>query len=227
MSHLQNITRIKAVYDALEELAAEVIFIGGAVVSLYADRPSLEIRPTDDVDILIELLDYNGYAAIEEKLRKKGFVNDIASGVVCRYIINGIIVDVMPTDENILGFSNKWYPEAFKNAGYIMLDVNHTIRIFSAVYFIAVKMEAFKNRGNGDGRTSSDFEDIVFILNYRNAFWDELAAAPENVKQYLQQNFKELLAGFYLYEWISAHLEYNEQRRVDIIITGLKNFVDS
>ena len=227
MSHLQNITRIKAVYDALEELAAEVIFIGGAVVSLYADRPSLEIRPTDDVDILIELLDYNGYAAIEEKLRKKGFVNDIASGVVCRYIINGIIVDVMPTDENILGFSNKWYPEAFKNAGYFMLDVNHTIRIFSAVYFIAVKMEAFKNRGNGDGRTSSDFEDIVFILNYRNAFWDELAAAPENVKQYLQQNFKELLAGFYLYEWISAHLEYNEQRRVDIIITGLKNFVDS
>jgi hypothetical protein len=38
MSHQVNITRIKAVNNALEELAADVIFVGGAVVSLYADR---------------------------------------------------------------------------------------------------------------------------------------------------------------------------------------------
>lgn len=115
MSHLQNITRIKAVYDALEELAADVIFIGGATVSLYADRPSMETRPTDDVDILIELLDYKGYAAIDEKLRKKGFENDKTSSVICRYTINGITVDVMPTADKILGFQISGIPMHLKD----------------------------------------------------------------------------------------------------------------
>lgn len=113
MSHRENITRIKVVHDALEELNTEVIFIGGATVSLYADRPAGEIRPTDDIDILIELLNYKEYAGIDEKLRRKGFVNDTASGVICRYTIHGIIVDVMPTSEEILGFSNIWYQEGF------------------------------------------------------------------------------------------------------------------
>jgi len=76
MSDNINIVRIKAVYSALEELADQFIFIGGATVSLYADRPTGDVRPTDDVDILVEILDYKGYAAIEEKLRSKGFINE-------------------------------------------------------------------------------------------------------------------------------------------------------
>ncbi|QEC42618.1 hypothetical protein [Pseudobacter ginsenosidimutans] len=53
----QNLVRIKAVYNALEELGNEVVFVGGATVALYADRPAIEIRPTDDVDILVELFE--------------------------------------------------------------------------------------------------------------------------------------------------------------------------
>ena len=100
----ENITRIKVVYDSLEELAGEVVFVGGATVALYADRPSGEARPTDDMDILVELMHYRDYAAIEDRLRSKGFTNDTESGVICRYKIQGIIVDVMPTGENTLGF---------------------------------------------------------------------------------------------------------------------------
>lgn len=224
MSHQQNITRIKAVYDALEELAEEVVFIGGAAVSLYTDKPASETRPTDDVDILIELLNYKDYAAVEEKLRKKGFVNDVESGVICRYIIRGIIVDVMPTSKEILGFSNIWYQEAVAHANQVTIDTGYTIRIFSAAYFIAAKLEAYKSRGKNNTRTSSDFEDIVFILNYRNAVWDELQAAPATVKQYLKDSFKNLLEDEYIYEAVSAHLEYNEQRRVGFIIGGLTDF---
>jgi hypothetical protein len=56
MSHRENILRIKVVHDALGELNKDVIFVGGVTVSLYADRPFNEVRPTDDVDIVIELL---------------------------------------------------------------------------------------------------------------------------------------------------------------------------
>ena len=52
MSHADNVARIKTVYDALEEIAGEVVFVGGATFSLYADRLATESRPTEDVDIL-------------------------------------------------------------------------------------------------------------------------------------------------------------------------------
>src|SRR5437016_4596709 len=108
MNDNDNIVRIKAVYRALDELGDTVVFVGGATVSLYKDRPASETRFTDDVDILVELLQYADYANIEDQLRKKGFVNDIESGVICRYKINGIIVYVLPTNESILGFKNQW-----------------------------------------------------------------------------------------------------------------------
>jgi predicted nucleotidyltransferase len=225
MSEHENIVRIKAVYDALQELAQEVIFVGGATVSLYADRPAGEIRPTDDIDILIELLHYKDYSAIEEKLRKKGFVNDIESGVICRYIINGITVDVMATSGEILGFANRWYAEAFTNSQKIILEGGYSIKIFSAPYFLATKMEAYKSRGGNDGRTSTDFEDIVYVLNNRTTIWKEMAAAPENLKQYLKTELGELVSQPYIDEWISSHLDYNEQRRGNFIIGSMEEFV--
>jgi hypothetical protein len=104
MSDRENIARLRAVYTALGDLAKEVVFVGGATVSLYANRPAGDTRPTDDVDILIELLHYPDYAAVEERLRAMGFVNDTESGVICRYIVQGIVVDVMPTSPGRRGF---------------------------------------------------------------------------------------------------------------------------
>jgi predicted nucleotidyltransferase len=146
MSHHQNIARIKAVHDALGDLKNEVVFVGGATVSLYTTRPTSEVRPTEDVDIVVEVFHYNGYAAMEEKLRARGFINDQESGVICRFRINGIVVDVMPVNDVALGFSNKWYPEAFKAAIEHEVDSGYTIKIFSPPYFIASKLEAFFDR---------------------------------------------------------------------------------
>ena len=225
INHLQNITRIKAVYNALGELALKTIFAGGAVVSLYADRPYDDTRPTDDIDIVLELIDYNGYAAIEEKLRKKGFVNDIESKIICRYKINGIVVDVMPISEKVLGFSNKWYAPGFNKAIDFEIDKQHIVKIFPAAYFIASKLEAFKSRGKNDGRTSSDFEDIVFVLNNRNTIWKELQESDEIVKQFLTREFSKLLSGNYIDEWIAVHLVYNDRQRGSFITGNLKEFV--
>ena len=43
-----NITRIKAVYNALGDIRNEVVFVGGATIALYADRSTSDVRPTDD-----------------------------------------------------------------------------------------------------------------------------------------------------------------------------------
>jgi len=110
-----NITRIKVVYSALEELASQVVFVGGATVSLYKDRIVSDSRVTDDVDIVVEIAAYREYAEIEEKLRSKGFTNDMTSKIGCRYIVRGVIVDIMPTSVDILGFTNLWYADGVKN----------------------------------------------------------------------------------------------------------------
>lgn len=222
----ESITRIKVVYDALEELANEVVFVGGATVALYADRPSGEARPTDDVDILVELLHYRDYAALEERLRSKGFTNDTESGVICRYRVKGIIVDVMPTGENTLGFTNSWYEQGYEMAVTHALEEHYSIKIFQSVYFLATKMEAFNNRGGGDGRWSSDFEDIIYVLNNRNSIWGELQTADKEVKAYLKEQFRILLENEYISEWISVHLEQSEQKRLRMIIEELTAFVN-
>lgn len=226
MSHFQNITRIRAVHRALGELADRILFVGGAAVSLYTDRPFGEMRPTEDVDILVELADYSGYADLEEQLRKKGFVNDTESGVICRYKVDGIIVDVMPTSAAVLGFSNRWYTDGFAHPLLKDIGQDCIIRIFEPAYFIASKLEAFRGRGQGDGRTSSDFEDIVFVLNNRNVIWDDMKNAELQLKQYLRNEFKELRDSGFLYEWVSAHLEYGEQKRAGSIVGGLEHFIN-
>ena len=209
----------------MQELASKILFVGGATVSLYTDRPFGEIRPTDDVDVLIELIDYTGYAGVEDALRRKGFVNDVDSGIICRFKVQGITVDIMPTNQEVLGFTNRWYSEGFKNSMRVELDQDCVIQIFQPVYFIASKLEAFKGRGNGDGRMSSDFEDIVFILNNRTTIWDEMKNASASVRDYLIAEFKNLNERNYLFEWVSVHLDYSEQRRVSHIMGEIEQFV--
>ena len=77
-----------------------------------------------------------------------------------------------------------------------------------------------------DGRTSTDFEDIIiFVLNYRNAIWQELMDARGGVKLFLKNEFQTLLNDKYIDEWISCHLEHAEQRRVNFIIESLTKFI--
>jgi hypothetical protein len=231
MNHNKNITRIKAVHNALGDLKNDVVFVGGAVASLYAKREWDEVRETDDVDILVEVYTHPQYAQLEEKLRSIGFVNDIESKFVGRYKLPGVIVDVMGLDEKILGFANRWYKDAFYHSMNHIIDDQNTVRIFTAPYFLASKLEAFKNRGKNqageyDGRTSDDFHDIVFLLVYRDTIWDEIEALPESaLKSFILNEFSTLLKNPYLEEWIDAHASYHSPVSYYIVIPGIKKLL--
>lgn len=58
---------IITIASALGELNSEVMYVGGAVVSLYINDPSAEdVRPTKDLDISMEIAS----AGELEKIRK-------------------------------------------------------------------------------------------------------------------------------------------------------------
>ena len=202
-----SILRIKAVATILKQLNHKMVFVGGATVALYAPREmSYETRPTDDVDVVVELASYLDYSKLDEQLRLIGFQNDIESGIICRYKVQGIVVDIMPTNPSVLGFSNIWYPDGFRNAMDVKIDDEVTIKIFSPAYFIATKLEAFKSRGGKDYRTSSDFEDIVYVLDNCVEIETSLGNVNDSLKVYFQTEFSKLLADNSLEEGIYAHL---------------------
>ena len=231
MNNHINIVRIKAVHQALDDLKDKVVFVGGATVSLYADRATYEVRPTDDVDILIELYKHKDYIELEEQLRKKGFENDTGSKFVGRYKIKGITVDVMPTIDEVLGFSNRWYVDGYSNSISNVIDDQCTVKIFTAPYFIASKLEAFKTRGKNDdgdldGRFSQDFEDIVFVLENRSTIWDEMTRTESSLRIYLKNEWKLLMGIPFLEEWIDAYAAYGSPPATYYILDELKKFVE-
>jgi len=64
-------------------------------------------------------------------------------------------------------------------------------------------------------------------LNNRNAIWDELEKAPSHLRVYLKNEFEKISQKDFLYEWISANLDYTEQKRTDFIVGGIEGFIGS
>ena len=67
------------------------------------------------------------------------------------------------------------------------------VRIFSLPYFLASKIEAFADRGQGDFLTSPDMEDIITVLDGSETVAEEISAAPDKVKRHLAEKFREFL----------------------------------
>jgi len=54
---------------------------------------------------------------------------------VCRWVMGSVILDVMPTNADILGFGNDWYLPAIENAELIALPSGKQIRMVSHLIF--------------------------------------------------------------------------------------------
>jgi hypothetical protein len=206
MNYLSNISRIKVIANAFKDIKNEVIFVGGAVVSLYCKDPELiHLRITDDVDVVIEIKSYGMYMHLQEKLRELEFNEDNESQVICRWKYKGIIVDIMPNDPDILGFSNSWYKEGGLYKEKFDLDADTSIYILPSLYFLATKFEALKNRDGGvDWRWSQDFEDIIkLLLEIEISF----IGYDDKIKTFIVQSMKEIIADKkYFYECCEGHL---------------------
>lgn len=228
MSHQENLVRVSAVHNALGPLQNKVVYVGGATVSMYAQRPAYGVRETQDVDVLLEIWTLADFSEVESQLRHRGFINDQASGIIVRFRFGKLIVDIMPTGQDVLGFGNKWYPDGYTNAIEFPIDENQTVKIFSAPYFIASKLEAFKSPGrehNNDGMASRDFEDIVYVLENRFSVWDEMDTAPELVRFYLKEEFSRLIGHPRFEEWLSYSVGYGSPPADYYIMDRLKKFV--
>ena len=110
---------IKQVAEKLGPLRAKVAFLGGSATGFHiTDKAEPEIIATKDVDIIVEVASRLDYHQLEKTLRELGFFQKMQmEDPICRWHINDVVVDVMPTDESILGFSAPNYLKSMVSHG--------------------------------------------------------------------------------------------------------------
>lgn len=191
-----NVAKLQLVAHALGPLRERVVFVGGCAVGLLVtDEAAAPVRATLDVDLVVSVSALSAYRGIEKELSKLGFKRDMAAEApICRWRYRGLEVDVMPTDPDILGFSNRWYPLAVSSASSYKLPGGEEIRLIAAPVFVATKFEAHADRGAADLLASHDLEDIVNVIDGRPGLLDEITASPSELREYLTERCGDLLA---------------------------------
>ncbi|MGC8724561.1 MAG: hypothetical protein ACP5VF_11930 [Acidobacteriota bacterium] len=225
-----ELERLTTVARQLEPLHTKSVFLGGAIVGLLVTDPAgAEVRPTKDVDVVVEVATYFEYTEIEARLWDLGFLLDQEEGApLCRWLVEGIKVDIMPPDTSVIGFSNPWYPEAVRTAQPFQLGIGLSIHLINAPCFLATKLAAFSSRGRGDYLRSPDIEDVVIVLDGRPEMGDEIASSPSALREFLASESRALLETPALLRALVGHLDPDEasQAREGLILRRLRHIAD-
>ena len=194
--HGQLLHMLKSVAIAIgDDLRERLVFVGGCTTVLFITDPITfdDVRATDDVDVIVDLVGYRGWARLRDQLREKGFSESPDDDVICRMRHGGLKVDFMPDDADILGFSNRWYARGIETAISCELSDSLTIKRLTSPLFIATKLEAYNGRGNDDPLGSHDLEDILIVTDGREELVDEVRKADRDVREYISGQISNLL----------------------------------
>ena len=207
-------------------MLSEIVFVGGCTTDLLITDPAASpVRATDDVDVIVEVASHAEYARFSRRLRILGFSEDSSERApICRWLIDQMKLDVMPTDETILGFSNRWYKPAIEAATLVELD-GLQLRVVTTPYFIGTKLEAFRGRGRGDFYASSDLEDIITVLDGRLTVVGEVEASPRELRRHIGREVGRLLDNPEFVNAVPGHIAGDEvsQSRVPMILRTLNS----
>ncbi len=189
----------------LGDLVDEVVFVGGMIRQLLLTDPAAgSARPTQDVDCIVNASRVD-YVRLGERLRARGFAECMDEGApICRWVVQGVRVDVMPIDPGVLGFSNVWYQSAVEHSTNIE-GPDGPIRIVDAVHFCATKIEAFLGRADGDF-FHHDMEDLVAVIDARAELVAEIGQAPMDVRDFIAGQIRDWLINPRFVEALAGHL---------------------
>lgn len=213
-----------AVARRLGDLQESTAFVGGMVRSLLiTDEAVAGARNTKDVDLVVEVEGLTGYYAFAARLRKRGFIEGGEQGSpICRWSVDGIPVDIMPTDPSVLGFSNVWYPEALKHAPMLVVD-GVQLRTVDAAHFCATKLEAWLSRGD-DELWHHDLEDVVAMVDGCPGLLAELRRASKTVQGFVGRVVANLVARVDFRDALPGHLAPDDasQARLPLVLGRLR-----
>jgi len=225
MSNVENLRRLTETVRCLGAVAEQMVFVGGSTTALFmTDTAAADVRETIDIDAIVETTRV-GYARLTEALNRQGFHEDTSEGApICRFRNGDLVLDVMPTDEQVLGFSNPWYIPAIQHAEKLSLPDGLSVRVITVPYFLATKLVAFEGRGEGDYGMSHDISDVVSVLDGRPEVVADISRSDQDVKTFLAAAARHLLTRTAFTDTISYHLlpDAASQARERLILQRLQ-----
>jgi predicted nucleotidyltransferase len=190
-----NLALLIGMAHAMGPLCEQVVFVGGCATGLLVDDAELmDVRPTEDVDAIVEVASLVAYHRMADQLMERGFKQTMADNTPpFRWFWNRMQLDLVPLDEKVLGFANRWYRVGYEAALAVELAGGLKVRHLSAPHFLATKFEAFKDRGRHDVYLSHDLEDIMTVMEGRSTLTQEMTAAHETVRKHVGESVQALL----------------------------------
>lgn len=190
-----NLALLVAIAQAMGSLCDQVVFVGGCATGLLVDDAGLmDVRPTEDVDAIVEVASLAGYHRLADQLMQRGFKQTMADNTPpFRWYWNRMQLDLVPLDEKVLGFANPWYRVGFEAALVAEVVQGLKLRHLSAPHFLATKFEAFKDRGQNDVYLSHDLEDIMTVVEGRSTVAPEVGAAVADLRSHVGRSVAALL----------------------------------
>jgi predicted nucleotidyltransferase len=223
-----NVAMLMRVADRLAPLRDRLVFLGGAITELFITAPGRRSsRHTKDVDVIINVMNLGEYSELlREQLVGLGLREDDREGApICRWLLDDLIVDIMPTRGEILGFSCEWYQVAFDTAQAISLPDGTTIRLVTPACFLATKLTAFADRGRRNPMASHDLEDVIAVIDGRPEIVGEVAAAPADIRAAIAIRFCDLLARRDAEDVVAAQLfpDAESQNRLPLVLDRIRS----
>lgn len=221
-----NLPILTLIAKSLGTLCDSLVFVGGCATGLLLTTPRAQaIRATQDVDVVVHAVSTADYHAMEKAVESRGFKHDLSpEAPICRWVLQGVALDLMPSQPGILGFHNRWYPLAIETAAQVELPNGMRIWLITAPVFVATKFEAFHGRGNNDYLASHDLEDIITVVDGRPELQQEIDQADGELRRYIAAEFNALLEDRDFLMALAGHLpgDAASQARLPELIRRLR-----
>ena len=189
-----NLSRIERTFAEIVSLTDELTIVGGCAAGLLITDPAAPaVRPTFDVDLVVESASYVEYSKLGVRLNALGFLQGTVHGdPICRWRKEDLVLDVMPLDESVLGFSSRWYRSAIGRRQTCRLPGGPLVHHIDAPHFLATKLAAFESRGGGDFLGSHDLEDLIRVVDGRPGLVEELQSAPAELRSFVSMGLSSI-----------------------------------
>lgn len=204
-----NLAKLQAASTLLGPLLDDMMLVGGCAAGLLVSDPGVSpIRPTVDVDLLVEATTYVDYQRVATRLEVLGLEpGNLPGDPICRFRSGSLVIDLMPLDEVVLGFSNRWYASALSVPSRYRLPGGSEITHIDGPHFLASKLEAFRSRGEDDYVLSADIEDVMVVLDGRPTIDVELRESAPELRAFVAGELRSCIESVWFVEALPGYFD--------------------
>jgi hypothetical protein len=175
------------------------------------------------LDVIASTSGELGYTGLTIKLKELGLREDTSVGRG-RWKLGALTVCFWNVDPVFSPFSSRFMRDAFAMPRRLPSTPEIKVKMVNPAFFLALKLEAFQGRGQGNFQASDDLNDLVSMLSARAELAFDLKLAAPVVRSFVQRALAELKPKHEFQEAIKRIANF-DQARIDTALARLNEIV--